>query len=135
TRREAISAAEAAVEAAKSHSEALKAAEAEAALAAIHHDAAQQALDSFRTALKRAADMRQQSTIAQHRRSEVLDRRASAIAENEQAMAEVQAAEQEERESRELLAGLDATLLARDAAEQLAGLDTRLKQAEVARTQ
>ncbi|TGV62071.1 DNA-binding protein, partial [Mesorhizobium sp. M00.F.Ca.ET.149.01.1.1] len=48
TRREAISAAEAAVEAAKSHSEALKAAEAEAALAAIHHDAAQQALDSFR---------------------------------------------------------------------------------------
>ncbi|RWM45171.1 MAG: DNA-binding protein [Mesorhizobium sp.] len=134
-RRESISAAEAAVEAAKSHSEALKAAEAEAALAAIHHDAAKQALDSFRTALKRAADLREQSTIAQLRRSEVLDRRASAIAENEQAMAEVQAAEQEEREARELLARLDATLLARDAAEQLAGSDNRLKQAEVARSQ
>ncbi|TIU19361.1 MAG: hypothetical protein E5W38_36905, partial [Mesorhizobium sp.] len=66
---------------------------------------------------------------------EVLDRRASAIAENEQAMGEVQAAELEEREARELLARLDATLLARDAAEQLAGSDNRLKQAEVARTQ
>ncbi|WP_137934721.1 AAA family ATPase [Mesorhizobium comanense] len=134
-RREGISAAEASVEAAKSHSEALKAAEAEAALAVIHHDAAKQALDSFRTALKRAADLREQSTIAQLRRSEVLDRRASAIAENEQAMGEVQAAEQEELEARELLARVDATLLARDAAEQLAGSDNRLKQAEVARTQ
>ena len=133
-RRKTIANAEAAVEAARSHGEAWKAAEAQTALAANHHDAAKQALDAFQAALKRAADLREQSTLAQRRRGEALDRRASAMAENDQARADVEAAEQEERETRELLARLDAALLARDASEQLAGLRNRLEQAEAART-
>ncbi|MFI0846061.1 DNA-binding protein [Mesorhizobium sp. IMUNJ 23232] len=132
-RRNAIAAAEAAVEAAKSHGEVWKAAEAQAALAANHHDAAKKTLDDFRAALRRAADLLAQLTEAQRRRAEALDRRASAIAENDQALADVHAAEQEERETRELLARLDAALTARDAGEQLAGLRDRLEQAEAAR--
>lgn len=133
-RLKAIANAEAAVEAAKSHGEAWKAAEAQAALAANHHDAAKKALDDFRAAFQRAAYLRAQLTEAQRRRAEALDRRASAVAENDQALADVQAAEQEERETRELLARLDAALTARDASEQLAGLRDRLEQAEAART-
>lgn len=133
-RRKAIANAEAAVEAARSHGEAWKAAEAQAALAANHHDAAKKALDDFRAALQHATDLREQLAKAQRRRGEALDRRSSAIAESDQALADVHAAEQEERETRELLARLDAALMARDAGEQLAGLRNRLEQAEAART-
>ncbi|MDB5531019.1 MAG: putative double-strand break repair [Devosia sp.] len=134
-RRAAIAAADKALEAAKSHSEALKAAEAEAALAANRRDTAARILSEFRAALQRAEDLRHQSSLAQSRRDEANANRAGAIAANEQAIASVQVAEQDEHEARDLLARLDAALLARDAAERLTDLRQRLDQADAARKQ
>ncbi len=133
-RRAAIAAAEAALEAARSHAEALKAAEAEAALAATRRDAAMLALQGFRTERESAARQRGQLTKAHALRDEALARRSAAMAESDRAMAEVQAAEQEERAARDLLARLDTALRARDAAERLADLRKRLEQAEEARS-
>jgi DNA repair exonuclease SbcCD ATPase subunit len=132
-RRAAIADAEIALEAAKSHAVALKAAEAEAALAANRYEAAKRALDGFQVSLGQAEQLRQQLTTAQNRRDDARGRRVAAIAEIDEAMAAVQTAEQEEREARELLARLDAALLARNAAEQLTVLRGRLVQAEAAR--
>ncbi|MET3898880.1 hypothetical protein ABIB57_002832 [Devosia sp. UYZn731] len=134
-RRAAIAAADKALEAAKSHSEALKAAEAEAALAANRRDTAARALLEFRAALQRAEDLRHQSILAQNRRDEANASRAAAIAGNEKAIAAVQVAEHDEHEARDLLARLDAALLARDAAERLTDLRQRLLQADAARKQ
>ncbi|MDB5585703.1 MAG: putative double-strand break repair [Devosia sp.] len=134
-RRAAIVAADKALQAAKSHSEALKAAEAEAALAANRRDTAARALAEFRAALQRAEALRQQSSTAQHRRDEANERRAAAIAANEQAIAAVQGAEHDEHEARDVLTRLDAALQARDAAERLTDLRHRLLQAETARKQ
>ena len=133
-RRAAIAVAEAALQAAKAHSETLKAAEAEAALAASRHDAAKQALGGFQAALERAAELRRHLVEANRRRDDAIGRRAAAIAENDRAAAAVQAAEQDEREARELLARLNAALEARKAAEQVNELRIRLEQAEAART-
>lgn len=134
-RRAAIAAADTALAAAKSHSEALKAAEAEAALAANRRDTAARVLAEFRAALQRSVELRQQSTFAQRHRDDANERRAAAIAANEQAVAAVQTAEHDERETRDLLTRLDAALQARNAAERLTELRQRLEQADAARRQ
>lgn len=132
-RRANIVAAEAALATAKSHSEALKTAEAEAALIVSRRDVAKQTLDNFQNAIEQASELRRKLTAAEHQRSLVADQRAKAVAENDRAAAEVQAAEREQQETSELLARLDAALKAREAAGQLTELRNRLKQAEAAR--
>ena len=132
-RREAIIAAEAAFEAAKSHSEALKVAEAEAALAANRHDTALTALATYRDALQRAEQLGQKLASTRQRRDDALGRRSVATADSEKARLAIEIAETEEREQRDLLARLDAALRARDAAERLTQLRDQLEKAETAR--
>lgn len=135
TRSAAIATAEAAFEAAKSHNEALKLAEAEAALAAHRRDAARHALDEFAAAAAQAETLRLHLEPLQRRRDDALARHRATIADNDRAMAAIDAAEREERENRQLLARLDNALRARDAAEQLQQTRLLLEQAERARAQ
>lgn len=128
-----ILAAEAAFEAAKSHSNALKTAEAEAALAANRHAMAQDALHAYRTGLQQALDHRQRLTTLQSQRDTASEQRRRVQAEGDLAAEQVNAAELEEREVRDLLARLDAALAARAASDQLRDLSVRLEQAETAR--
>ncbi|WP_240231976.1 AAA family ATPase [Devosia lacusdianchii] len=131
----AVTAAEAAFEAAKSHHEALKAAEAEAALARHRHEAAQMALEAFVAASQQADILEQRLVPLQRHRDDALARRESAAADNDRAAAAIQLAETEERENRQLLSRLETALRARDAAEQLKQLRSRLQQADRARLQ
>ena len=134
-RRKAIATAEAAFESAKSHSAALKAAEAEAALARSQRDAARLKLSEYRAAIERTAQLRLLLAAEKLRHDEAVARRIAAVAEIDAAVVEVQAAETEERETRDLLARLDASMQAREAAIQLAEKRDRLEQAEAARRQ
>ncbi|MHA6689808.1 AAA family ATPase [Devosia sp. A449] len=132
-RREAITAAEVAFEAAKSHNEALKAAEAEAALARHRADSATATLADYQAALDRAAQLAQRLVKLQQQRDDALTRRASLTADSDTAGLAIGAAEAEEREHRELLTRLDLALRARDAAEKLTLLRAQLAKAEAAR--
>ncbi|SEQ54413.1 AAA domain-containing protein [Devosia sp. YR412] len=132
-RKDAIAAAEAAFEAAKSHSEALKAAEAEATLARHHAEKAATDLAGFTAALEQAGRLAQQRVETQTRRDQAVSQRAMAAAESDQALAAVTTAETEEREHRALLTRLDAAMQARDAADRLAQLRGQLERAEAAR--
>ena len=134
-RKAAIEAAEAGVEAAKFHDAALSRANAEADLAARHRDEAQQALETFDTALARSSDLAERLLRADDVLSAALKQRASAVAESEAAAAEVHATEQQEREGRGLLARLDAALQARGAAERLEDVRRRLEKAEILRAE
>lgn len=129
----AITSAEAAFDAAKSHGEALKAANAEAKLAANRRDAAQQALAQFDDATQRDAELRERLALADRNQAGAVEKREAAVAESERAMAEVQAAEQDERETQQLMSRLEAAMQARKAAEDLVILRSRLERAEAAR--
>lgn len=132
-RRIAVDKAQAAYEAAKEHGAKLKAAGAEAALAKNHCDAALHELQAFRDALKQTGELVAELAAAENGRSEARARRDAASTAVDQAMADVQGAEIEEREAQELLGRLDAALAARKAAMELAELRIRLEQAETAR--
>lgn len=134
-RKAAIETAEAKVEAAKFHDAALREANAEADLAARRRDEAQQALEQFDAALARDEDLSERLAKAETALAAAQERRAAALAESEAASADVQATEQRERESRDLLTRLDAALQARDAAERLTEVRRRLEQAEALREQ
>ena len=133
-RRAAVDKAATALETAKAHAEKLKAAEAEAALARNRRDTAERELVAFREALNRAGHLHAELAAAEARRSEAQDRRRDAAAAIDDAAATVHAAEGQEQEARELLARLDAALMARQAAAELETLRSRLQQAEAART-
>lgn len=135
SRKAAIANAEALLEAAKLHDRELKALDAEAALAAISCDGAQQAFDRFHMALNRSGELARRFAEAEKELSNAAERRAASLTENEAATAQVQAAEEEERVSRELLTRLEAALRSRQAAERLAEVRLRLEQAEAARRQ
>lgn len=132
-RRAAITAAEAAFDAAKSHSEALKVAEAEAALALHRHDIAVAALANYQAALQQAVQLAQKLAHTRQRRDDAMARRTSAVTDSEAAGLAIDAAETEEREQRDLLTRLNAALRARDAAERLVQLRGQLEKAELAR--
>jgi DNA repair exonuclease SbcCD ATPase subunit len=134
-RREAIAAAQARHEAAKSHSEALRTAEAEAALAASRRQRAAETLDTYRAGLARAAALAERLNQAEAGLETARQRRSAAIAAGDAAVAEVELAERDQAETQSLLARLDAALAARAAAESLAELRARLAQAEAARQQ
>ena len=134
TRRMAIVSAEKAVETARAHGAALAAAAAEAALAHSRRDAAQAAVASFRSAIGDARTLREKIAVTQIRRDDAQARRDAAAGEIERAIAEVDDAEDAEREARDLLSRLDAALAARQAAEQRAETSERLAEAEALRT-
>jgi DNA repair exonuclease SbcCD ATPase subunit len=125
--------AKAAYEKAKEHGVKLKAATAEAALAHSRLDSAVQELKAFRAALKRSADVSRELVKSEMQRGEARTRHEAASNSLDQAMADVQAAEAEEREALELLARLEAALIARKAATELMELRDKLEQAEAAR--
>ena len=134
TRHMAVVSAEKAVETARAHGAALAAAEAEAALSHSRRDAAQAALASFRSAIGEARTLRERIAATQIRRDDAQARRDAAAGEIERAIAEVDDAEDAEREARDLLSRLDAALAARQAAEQRAETSERLAEAEALRT-
>lgn len=134
-RREAIAAAEAAFEAARTHGEALRLAEAEVALLRHRHDSAVAALAEFRQALERSNQLQQSLLAQQQRRDAAQARRQTSMAESAEARTATEAAEQEEREQRSLLARLDAAIAAREAAERLEQLRGQRDRAEQARQQ
>ncbi|MCB1447609.1 MAG: DNA-binding protein, partial [Rhizobiaceae bacterium] len=132
-RRRAIEVAQSALDAARAQSATLKTAEAELALARERHAAAAQDIAVFRDALHRADGIRRRLRDAEQRRGDVVDGRRSAIETVERARADAEAAEAEERETRDLLARLDTAARARAALEHRAALMERLGKAEAAR--
>lgn len=132
-RKQAIEAAQAAFDAAKSRSETLRAAEAELRLMQEQRDQAYREHKDFRTALERAAGLAIQLDEAERRRAEALANRDAAAATAAKARADIEAAETEEELARTLLARLDAAQNAREAAERLTDLEQKLKAAETTR--
>ncbi|WP_378946189.1 AAA family ATPase [Mesorhizobium sp. ANAO-SY3R2] len=132
-RRTAIDRAQTAFDAAKAQGEALKTAEAELKLVVERRDTADRDLKAFRTALERSAALRDSLREAEQRRGEAIGRRHGAAEAIEQATTAADAAETEERETRNLLDRLQAAMNAREAAERIAELKDRLTQAEAAR--
>jgi DNA repair exonuclease SbcCD ATPase subunit len=134
-RRAAVERAEALFEAAKAHGEALKAAEAELGLARERRNAATRERDTFRDAAAKAEKLQGDLEAASRQRDAARARRQEATQAVETAIAAAEAAEAEERAARELLARLDATMKAREAAGQHALLKQRLDEAEAARAE
>jgi DNA repair exonuclease SbcCD ATPase subunit len=134
-RRKAVETAQAAFDAAKSRSESLRAAEAELGLVRERRDAAHRALEEFRTALARSADLAARFGEAGRRRAEALADRDAVAAVAAKARADIEASEKDEQEARLLLARLDAALNAREAAVRLAELERKLEAAETVRSE
>lgn len=117
-----VAQAEAALAAARAHGEALRRAEVEAALARNARDAAREVLDTLRRDLARLALLREREAESRGRRDEALARQRAANETGLAAATEVEGAEAQEREARELLARLDKAMRAREAGEKLARL-------------
>jgi DNA repair exonuclease SbcCD ATPase subunit len=132
-RRTAVEAAQAAFEVAKAQGQILKTAEAERKLVRERWDAASRELKTFRTALMTAKELQEKQLNAEQRRSEIVGKRRDVLKAIEKARADAEAAEAEERETRDLLARLDAAERAREASERLAEFKERLDQAEATR--
>ncbi|RST83461.1 DNA-binding protein [Aquibium carbonis] len=132
-RRAALEKAQAALDAAKVHGEALRSAQAELAHARGRRDATRRELDTFRGALAKASLLAVQVATAEQARDAALVRHRAAMDEIARADAETQIAETEEKQARDLLARLDAALKAKDHAERLAALATKLETVEALR--
>lgn len=132
-RRRAVEAAQKAFEAAKAHGEALQLAEAEAQLVRTRYETARTTLENYRALCARGAQLREGHARALVARDAALDRQRRAIAEGETALNAIEAAEVEERETRELFLRLERAMRARDAAARLWNLKDGLEKAEDAR--
>ncbi|TAJ26979.1 DNA-binding protein [Bosea sp. (in: a-proteobacteria)] len=132
-RQDAVASAQVAFEAAQAQGERLKTAEAELKLARERRDGAGRALEAFRTALQKDADLAARRREAERRRGEAVGRRGEAAEASARAQAAADLADAQELETRELLARLDAALRAREAAERLAESRQRLSEAEAKR--
>jgi len=132
-RRVAVTRAEAAIQQARSHGEALRTREAEAALARSRLDAAEKELADYRTSLARVRALGSEFAEAAQRRDVLRQRRGECQAAIDAAAAEAKLAEAGQREASGLLARLDAAMRARQAAEVLQGRRDRLAQAEALR--
>ncbi|GLK72739.1 AAA family ATPase [Ancylobacter dichloromethanicus] len=132
-RRQAVAAAQAAFDAAKAQGETLRVAEAELGLVRELRDGAQRDLTRFQAALGAAQALGEKLSGAERSRGEAVGRRHAAVAAIEAATAEIEAAETGERDTRDLLARLDAALKAREAGERHAALAERLREAEATR--
>ncbi len=127
--------AEAAFAAAKAHGEALKTAEVEAALAGNRRDSARQAVERYRADLARFEILHDQAAERSRSRDAALAHQRDVAAAGQGAAAAVDAAEREERETRDLLTRLDKALQARAAAEHLAGQKEAYAKAEAGRAE
>jgi tetratricopeptide (TPR) repeat protein len=134
-RREAVTEAEKAFDAARVYSETLKAAEAQAALTRNQRDTARTALDAYRQALARDKTLRERQTALHHLRDQALERQREAVVTTDRAIGAVEAAEQAEKAARDLLNRLERAMRARDASERLTSLRDKLLQAEAARSE
>ncbi len=134
-RQSDLALAEAAFAAAKAHGEALKTAEVEAALARNRRDSAQQAVDGYGANLARFGVLREQAAARTHARDGALARQRDLAAAGQAAAAAVDAAERDERETRDLLTRLEKALQAREAAAHLAGLTDAYAKAEAGRAE
>lgn len=134
-RRKAVDAAQVAYDAAKTQSEVLRATEAELRLISEQRDAVERDLVAFHNSLERAADLESKLAEAENMRREAIARRNEATVAAVRARAESDSAEAKERETRALLARLDAAMKARESADRLADLAQRLDAAEAARKQ
>lgn len=132
-RQEAVAAAQAIFETAQAQGERLKTAEAELKLARERRDVAERALDAYRTALRKTADLAARLHEAERRRDEAIDRRGEAAEAIAKAQAMADLADSQEEDARDLLARFDAALRAREAAERLAESRQRLNEAEAKR--
>lgn len=126
----AIERAQADFDNAKALAERLRAAQAEHRLARERRDTAERELKAFGQALATAERLTRDMEHAQRQRAETLARRDEAAGAIEAARKNAEAAEEEEREARQLLARLEAALRAREAGERLAELRERLEAAE-----
>ncbi|QCK85677.1 DNA-binding protein [Phreatobacter aquaticus] len=133
SRRAAVVTAEAALQKARAHSDALKAREAETALARDRLAKADRELTAFRDALTRAATLSHELGQAAEQRGALRARRAECQAAIDTASALAKAAEAEQRAARDLLARLDAAMKARQAMEDLLVRRERLTEAETVR--
>ena len=132
-RRNAVTRAEAALGQAKSHAEKLAVAEAQTELERSRTDAAERDLAAFHEALKQSGVLQAELQSARYRRDDAQVRRTEAATAIDKAMAEIQVAESEETQTRELLARLETALKARQAFEELEALQDRLERAEALR--
>lgn len=134
-RKRAVEEAQAAFDAAKSRAETLRTAQAELELVREQRDNAFRAHKDFRAALERAAILKVRLDEAERRRVEALANRDAATAAAMKAHADIEAAENEEKEARVLLSRLDAALNAREAAGRLVEMERRLETADTIRKQ
>jgi DNA repair exonuclease SbcCD ATPase subunit len=132
-RRNATTAAQARFDAAKTQSETLKTAEAELRLARERRDTARGTLAAFRGALQQSRELGGRQLGAEHRRKEAAGKRQDMIAAIERARAESEAAENAEKEARDLLARVDAATRARETSDRLDQLKERLGAADTMR--
>ncbi|MBL8581687.1 MAG: AAA family ATPase [Rhizobiaceae bacterium] len=132
-RLQAIAAAQATFDKAKTQAEVRRAAEAELLLTREQRDNAHREQMSFHAALERAAKLSGKLGEAELRNATALANRDAEAARAAKARADSDAAEREAVEARALLARLDAAQKAREAAEQLAELEQKLDAAEAAR--
>lgn len=132
-RQAAVDEARGAHEAAKARVEALRAEEAKEALAANMMQTAQEALERFDEAATAVRALSGQMDEASRHREALDKSRADAAEASDKALAETEAASEEEAECRDLLDRLDRAMKARQAAEELGTLRDTLARAEAAR--
>lgn len=132
-RQAAVDEARGAYEAAKARVEALRAEEAKEALAANMMQTAEEALERFDEAATALRALSGQMDEASRHREALNKSRADAAEASDKALAETEAASEEEAECRDLLDRLDRAMKARQAAEELGALRDTLARAEAAR--
>lgn len=133
-RRQAVTTAEAAFDAARAQADKLKAAEAEHGLARERWEAAERDHRQFGEALAAANQVAEESRDVLRRRDEAVERRHAAIETIAQAQAKADEAEAEEVALRALLDALAGAARAREAAERRSEVEERLRHAEAVRT-
>lgn len=133
-RRQAVTTAEAALDAARGQADKLKAAEAELGLARERWEVAERNHRQFGEALVAANQVAEESRDVLRRRDEAVERRHAAIETIAQAQADADAAEAEETVLRSLLDTIAAATRAREAAERRSEVEERLRHAEAVRT-
>lgn len=133
-RRQAVTTAEAAFDAARAQADKLKAAEAELGLARERRDMAERDQRQFGEALAAANQVAEESRDVLRRRDEAVERRHAAIETIAQAQAKADEAEAEELALRALLDALAGAARAKEAAERRSEVEERLRHAEAVRT-
>ncbi len=118
---------------AKSSSELLKTKEQKAKLCRNYHESALKEFDAYNKSLVQYVESRKKADEAERARSELLERQTILRSAHESANNEVEKAEREEREARDLLQRLNQALRARAAHEKMQTRHESLKKAEAAR--